>query len=101
MRIIISILFFYKKLVVPSLIVAIALNFPEWILTGVVPFGKVVSAYILMSLCFHFFIYEKRNSNEYYFYHNMGLSKYVLWGTTLLLSLIIGLILAIVWEKCT
>jgi hypothetical protein len=100
MRIIISILFFYKKLVVPSLTVAMALNFPEWLLKGVFPFDKVVMAYFFMSLCFHYFIYEKRNPNEYYFYYNMGLSKYILWGSTFFLSLTIVFILAIGWKIC-
>ena|ERR1035437_5745254 len=100
MRIIISILFFYKKLVVPSMIAAIALGVPEWLLTEVFPFGKVVSYYLVMSLLFHYYIYEKRNSNEYYFYYNLGLSKYVLWGSTFFLSLAIVFISAIGWKIC-
>lgn len=100
MRIIISILFFYKKLVVPSLIVAIALGFLGGISTGEFSLKTFGISYFLMSMCFHYIIYEKRNRGEYYFYYNMGLSKYLLWGTTLFLSLIFGLILVIVWVIC-
>jgi hypothetical protein len=48
-------------------------------------------AYLVLAPVFHFFTYEVRNENEYYFYYNMGLSKPVLWLATLLISSIIGL----------
>jgi hypothetical protein len=82
------------------MIAAIALGVPEWLLTEVFPFGKVVSYYLVMSLLFHYYIYEKRNSNEYYFYFNLGLSKYVLWGSTLILSFMLVIILTIAWRGC-
>lgn len=100
MRILISLLIFYKKLVVPSLVVAMALGFPEWQKTEVFPIGTVVISYILLSLAFHYLIYEKRNSNEYYFYYNMGLSKLVLWGASLFVSSFIGLIVVTLWVIC-
>jgi hypothetical protein len=100
MRIILSILIFYRKLIVPSLAVAMALGFLVFITTNKFPLTKVGIYYILMSLVFHYFIYEKRNPGEYYFYYNMGLSKFMLWGTTLLLSLVIALILLIVCLIC-
>lgn len=49
-------------------------------------------AYILFSLLFQYFIYEVRNPNEYYFYYNLGLNKYILWGSTFMLSSIIAII---------
>jgi hypothetical protein len=100
MRIILSILIFYKKLVIPSLIVALAISLPEWLREEAFPMITVVISYILMSLFFHYFIYEKRNPGEYYFYFNLGLSKIILWGTSLFLSTMIGLILVIVWAIC-
>lgn len=100
MRIIISILIFYKKLILPSLSMAVALAFLEWLLVQQFSLKTVGYAYILASMYFHYLIYEKRNPGEYYFYYNIGLSKYILWGTSLFLSLIIGLILVIVWVIC-
>jgi hypothetical protein len=44
---------------------------------------------------FHFAIYEIRNPNEYYFYYNLGLSKTVLWISTIAISFCIGLILMV------
>ncbi len=100
MRIIISILFFYKKLVIPSLAMAIAVGFLEWLLTEQFSLKTVGYTYILASMYFHYLIYEKRNPGEYYFYYNMGLCKSILWGTSLFLSLIIGLFLVIIWVIC-
>ncbi len=38
----------------------------------------------------HYFIYELRNENEYYFYFNMGLNKIMLYASTVILNLIFG-----------
>ena len=100
MRIIFSILIFYKKLVLPSLIVAIAFGFLESSRTGQFSLITVGIYYIFMSIVFHFFIYEKLNPGEYYFYYNMGLSKLILWGANLFLSIVIAFILVIVWAIC-
>ena len=96
MRILFCILIFYKKLILPSVAVATALSYLEYTRTGKIPWSFFVVCYLVMTLFFHYLIYEKINPNDYYFYHNMGLSKLVLWGTTFFLSLIILLILAIV-----
>jgi len=97
---IISILFFYKKLILPSFSMAVALAFLEWLLTGKFSWTSVGIYYILMSMFFHYYFYEKINPGEYYFYYNMGLSKFILWGSSLFLSLIIVLIVMIVWLIC-
>lgn len=80
--------------------VTIALSFLGYVKTGKFSWGTVGVYYILMSMVFHYFIYEIRNPNEYYFYYNMGLNRYILWGANLFLSLIIGIILTIVCVKC-
>ncbi len=53
-------------------------------------------AYIFCTPLTHFLVYEVRNSNEYYFYYNLGLSKITLWACTVVVSIIIGLILLII-----
>jgi hypothetical protein len=100
MRIVICILIFYRKLILPSLAVAIALAYLGYSGTGRFSWGTVGIGYILITLIFQYFIYEIRNPNDYYFYHNIGLSKYLLWGTTLILSLLIVTILMIGYVIC-
>lgn len=100
MRIIVSILIFYKKLVLPALTMAMAFSFLEYAMTEKFTFTTLAIYYILMSMFFHYFIYEKRNPGEYYFYYNMGLSKFVLWGISLFLSFIISLVLVIIGLIC-
>jgi hypothetical protein len=89
---IISILFFFKKLILPSFSMAVALAFLEGLLTQKFLWTSIGIYYILMSMFFHYFFYEKLNPGKYYFCYNMGLSKLILWGSSLFLSLIIVLI---------
>jgi hypothetical protein len=94
MRIINAIWLFYKKLIISSLSFSIIIALLGGFLleTGLLLKG-IGLAYIFIAPLFHFFIYELRNENEYYFYYNLGLSKIVLWISTVLISLSIGLIL--------
>jgi hypothetical protein len=96
MKIIISILIFYKKLIVSSFITALCMGFLGLILFNEYSFKFVGISYIFISLLFHYFVYEVRNYNEYYFYFNLGLSRSLLWGITLLFSIAIGLIFIII-----
>ena len=90
MRIVYGLWFFYQKLIIPSLVVSIALSYlmagTSHLLIGI---GIV---YIFFTPTFHYLTYELNNSNEYYFYYNMGLSKLSLWMSTLVISTLIGLL---------
>jgi len=68
MHISLSILIFYRKLILPSLAVAIALVFLVYLITEKFLWTSVGIYYILMSMGFHYFIYEKQNPGDYYFY---------------------------------
>jgi hypothetical protein len=102
-----AVLLFYKKLIVPSLIMSIILGFSGRILNILVPipneettkiFSMPIAAggYILFSMAFLYFFYEVIYSNEYFFYYNLGLNKYMLIGSTFLISTIIALIILII-----
>jgi hypothetical protein len=96
MRIIVSIWMFYRKLILPALSMSVAINFLVFILKDSFSFTLLGMIYIILAPMFHYFIYEIRNPNEYYFYYNMGITKPVLWLSTVILSLFIGLILALI-----
>lgn len=95
MRILSGIFHFYRKLVIPSLTLSLLLGLSVSTASGSFSLRGVGSAYIFFPLVFHYFIYEVRNKEEYYFYHNLGLSKIVLWSATFVISLLIGLILIV------
>ncbi len=92
MKIFVALWIFYKKLILPSLSLSILLAF----------FGslKLITgtgvAFVFLTPVFQFLFYDLARPNEYYFYYNMGLGKIVLWINTILMSLIIGLILALI-----
>lgn len=97
MRIAKGIWLFYRKLILSALIISLAFAFLVALLTGSnFSFNFVGIAYIFFAPLFHYFIYEVRNVNEYYFYHNIGLSRLSLWISTLAISIGIGLIFLIV-----
>ena len=91
MRMIKGLWIFYKKLLFPSLALSILLSLMEMPLVKI--HAGIGISFILLTPFFHFFLYETRNSDEYYFYYNLGLSKPVLWANTLITSLLIGLLL--------
>ncbi len=96
MRILKAILIFYQKLIIPTLILSGLLGLIGLGITGEFSFKAIGISYIILGLMFHYFIYEIRNSNEYYFYYNIGLSRLTLWIITFILNLIIGLIIILV-----
>ncbi|MHA4896323.1 hypothetical protein ACXZ1K_16335 [Pedobacter sp. PWIIR3] len=84
---------FYQKLVIPSLIVSTMLS--------VLVFGYTEAfkgcgiSFIFLTPAFHYFTYDLKNPNEYYFYYNLGLGKLLLWSGTVLFSFLGGLILCL------
>jgi len=104
MKIIISLLIFYKKLIIPSFLMALLSGFAyKYVLiaTGNTDFdaiplfssGAAAGAYFIFSLVFQFFIYEIKNANEYYFYYNLGLNKNILWISNLIFSLMLTMLI--------
>lgn len=93
MRIVKSILIFYQKLIMPALALSGLMGLIGFGITGDFSLKTIGVSYIFLGLLFHYFIYGVSNSNEYYFYFNMGLSRLSLWVITFILNLAIGLIL--------
>ncbi|MEJ5995829.1 hypothetical protein WG904_15475 [Pedobacter sp. Du54] len=85
---------FYKKLILPSLVLSILLAF-----LGATPikfsFGVGI-AYMFLTPALHLLFYDMSRPNEYYFYANLGISKFNLWVNTVVVSLAIGLILMMI-----
>ncbi len=98
MRIALSILMFYKKLVIPIFSMSAMTGFLTFMNSNSLPLAWRWSwlSFITLTPFFQYFIYEVRNPNEYYFYYNMGISKLVLWISTLILSTLIGLLMLVI-----
>jgi len=78
---------FYKKILLPALLFSLLISF-------LLPF-KVETfglSFLLIAPALHYFIYELRFKNEYYFYAHSGFSSTFLWAGTLLLSLAVKII---------
>ncbi len=88
-----GILVFYKKLIAPTIVFSLLSGFVGLILFGTFSLKLVGVSYILMGLLLHYYIYDIRHPNAYYFFFNMGLGKSVLWMATLLIGILIGSIL--------
>lgn len=72
---------FQKKLLLPGIVVSAVLglagdNFIKWTLI----------AYFFISPLCHYFTYDVRNSKEYYFYNNLGVSNLALWASTIVVG---------------
>lgn len=86
-----GLLLFYRKIVVPSLVLSIVLPLFGMTLINFTS-GVGISFFFLLPL-FHFLGYEIKYPHEYFFYHNLGLSKRCLWVSTIIISLIVSLFL--------
>ena len=88
-----AILIFYKKIFLPILISSIAVGV---FFGGIVPESSISSSigqsYMILAPIFHYYKYDLKNNNEYYFYYNLGLSKKTLWLSSSTMSVLIGLI---------
>ena len=93
MRIVHGLWFFYQRLVVPSLVLSVLLSY--FIMERSDFVAGVGISFVFLTPVFQYFTYEVKNPNAYYFYYNLGLSKVVLWITTIVVSLVFGLILTL------
>jgi len=75
---------FYRKLIIPAVLFSFLILFLSQF--NIENFGL---CFFLIFPLLHFYIYDIRLKDEYFFYANFGFSKWFLWGITLSLSLII------------
>lgn len=94
MRILTGLCFFYQKIIIPSLIFSVILPLLFQQYTGFFT-GAGISFMILLPTM-HYLTYEIRKSGEYFFYYNLGLSKLMLWITTISSGAILGISLMLV-----
>ena len=96
MQIVKAIFLFYRKLIIPSLVFSLFIGFIGLKTEGLNFLNTVGISFIFSGLLFHYFIYEVWNNKEYYFYFNLGLSRYILWLITFIFHLSIGLTIILV-----
>jgi len=75
---------FYKKLLIPSVLFSALAA-----CTSIFPIENFGLFFLVIFPLMHYFTYELRFKNEYFFYANFGFSRIFLWILTLSISLII------------
>lgn len=80
---------FYRKILFPALLFSALLSVFGMTVAGF--FIGIGIAFIFLLPMFHYLVYEIKCPNEYFFYHNLGLSKLSLWVSTMLVGLTVGL----------
>jgi len=91
MRLVKNIFLFQQKIFFISYTLAIVLGF---IFGGYLK--SIGISFLFVSPFVHLFVYEVKNKNEYYYYYNLGLSKIVLWSSTIIIALINLVILFVI-----
>jgi hypothetical protein len=82
---------FQQKLILPTFCVALGIGISGYLMVWSAPvivgtgFG-----YFLAGPMVHYYLYDLKDPNEYYFYFNAGLSKIMLYATTVGLNFILG-----------
>ena len=87
MQTILGFLAFYKRIIIPTFVLALLLF--------VILRKPLAGAFVLGGVLFHFYIYEIMYPKEYYFYHNLGLSKWLLWAATIGINVLFDFILVL------
>ncbi|MGA9238468.1 hypothetical protein [Robiginitalea sp.] len=83
--------FFQKRIAPPALVLSVLLGlllFKSYWAAGLI--------FLIMGPIWHYFIYEVRYKQEYYFYFNLGFTRLSLWVSTLILSVIVFLTISII-----
>jgi hypothetical protein len=82
---------FQQKLVLPTFCVAIGIGIAGYFMVWSTPIIEGIGfGYILAGPLTHYFIYDVRDNNEYYFYYNAGLNKITLYSSTTAINALIG-----------
>lgn len=92
-RKLIALSYFYQRLIIPNLLISLLVELSALSILryfSLKPFGI---SYMLIGLLIHYYTYELRNSNQYYFYRNLGLSRLTLWLFSFSINFIVGVIL--------
>lgn len=87
---------FYRKLILPSIFSAILISIAGGVIYGNYAFSSIGISYIIFGAFYHYIIYEMRNSNEYYFYYNLGFDKLKLWLLSAITNVFIGLLIILI-----
>lgn len=87
-----ALLIFYRKIAVPSLIFAAIIGVMGNSMADFPILRGMLVSYALLSPLFHYFSYDVMHPNEYYFYNNLGLSKKLLWFSTLIVGFVLFII---------
>ena len=83
--------FFQKRIAPQALLISVLL--------GLTLFKNIRAAgliFIFLGPLWHYYIYEVRYRQEYYFYFNLGFTRFSLWVSTLILGVVVLLTLLLV-----
>lgn len=83
---------FQRNIFIASIAISIALGSIAMMLWDMNPIIVALRAYILVAPLFHYFTYEVKNRNDYYFYYNLGFSRIALWASTIIIGILSFLI---------
>ncbi len=82
---------FQQKLLLPTLCTSVAIGIAGYFMIWSTPIIQGMGfGYFLAGPMVHYYLYDLRNPNEYYFYYNAGVSKRILYGTTVGLNAGVG-----------
>ncbi|MEM9675678.1 MAG: hypothetical protein ACFB15_01005 [Cyclobacteriaceae bacterium] len=81
---------FQRKFLLPAIIISLFLGVVGHSINGKPIVTNAGFAYLFVLPLFQYLVYELRYPNEYYFYHNLGISKVMLWAACLAQGFIVN-----------
>jgi len=83
---------FQRKFLLPAVVISLFLGAVGASANDESVITNAGLSYLLVLPLFQFFVYELRYPNEYYFYHNLGISKVMLWAACLTQVIIVNIV---------
>ena len=88
---------FQQKLILATFCVAVAIGVAGYVMIWSTPIIQGTGfGYFLAGPMVHYYLYDLRNPNEYYYYFNAGIRKRVLYVTTLGLNAGVGTLIVLI-----
>lgn len=91
MKLVRAFFIFYRRLTLPIFVFSLITSLFSTLLSTTHLISTIGTTYILSTPLVIYFVYEINRPKEYFFYYNLGFTKFQLWCASIGISFIIGL----------
>ena len=88
-----SLWIFYRRIIFLSMFMSLIISLSGYFFQRTFSLKAICICWVILCPLVHYFIYDLLKPEEYIFYHNLGLTRHVLWYVTIISSFLLTLFL--------